>query len=57
MTFDELQCPFCKERDFDDIGLKAHLLRGWCDQFNDVDTLASSLPERRAAREDKQNGE
>jgi len=44
---DELQCPFCKERDFDEIGLKVHLLRGWCDQ---LDTLASSLPERQAAR-------
>ena len=26
-------CPFCGDDDFDLIGLKAHLLRGHCDQF------------------------
>jgi len=31
-----LTCPFCEETDFDDIGLKIHLLRGWCDVFNAV---------------------
>ena len=26
-------CPFCGEDDFDLIGLKAHLMRGWCEVF------------------------
>lgn len=32
-------CPFCGEADFDSIGLKAHLLRGYCDQFNATENL------------------
>jgi hypothetical protein len=27
-------CPFCKEGDFDLIGLKSHFMRGWCEVFN-----------------------
>jgi len=27
-------CPFCAEGGFDLVGLKGHLLRGWCDKFN-----------------------
>ena len=27
-------CPFCGEGDFDLVGLKMHLLRGWCDKLN-----------------------
>ena len=27
-------CPFCKETDFDLIGLKSHLLHGDCEIFN-----------------------
>lgn len=30
-------CPFCAEGDFDLVGLKGHLLRGWCDKFNETD--------------------
>ena len=33
----ELSCPFCEEDGFDEIGLKAHLLR-WCERFDDVIT-------------------
>lgn len=32
-------CPFCNEKDFDLIGLKAHLLRGWCSNFNDTSQI------------------
>lgn len=35
--YEIMQCPFCKETDFDDIGLKNHLLRGWCDAFEKVE--------------------
>jgi hypothetical protein len=26
-----IDCPFCGEHDFDLIGLKMHLQRGWCE--------------------------
>lgn len=32
-----LTCPFCGTNDFDAIGLKGHLLRGWCDEFEAVE--------------------
>lgn len=31
-----ISCPFCYEDDFDLIGLKIHLLNGWCDVFNET---------------------
>lgn len=31
-----LICPFCREEDFDGIGLKRHLLSGWCEKFDEV---------------------
>lgn len=33
MTIEEVVCPFCKEADFDLIGLEIHLERGWCEVF------------------------
>jgi len=30
----DIVCPFCKDSDFDFIGLKAHLERGGCDIFD-----------------------
>jgi len=36
---DALSCPFCLEGDFDPIGLKAHLLRGYCEKFNETQNL------------------
>lgn len=38
-SMDEVICPFCNEKDFDLIGLKAHLLRGWCSNFNDTSQI------------------
>lgn len=32
-------CPFCGETDFDLIGLKKHLLAGWCEVFNATEDL------------------
>lgn len=32
----ELVCPFCNEQDFDLIGLKIHLIKGYCDKFNEL---------------------
>jgi len=44
-----IQCPFCKENDFDFIGLKNHLLSGHCEDFNNV----MSIEEERVARRDE----
>lgn len=33
-----IACPFCGDTDFDLIGLKIHLVRGWCDKFNKLET-------------------
>lgn len=32
MDYEELTCPFCKENDFDAIGLKRHLLQ-YCEAY------------------------
>lgn len=39
-----VQCPFCKENDFDFIGLKQHFKRGWCHIYNE--TLSAEEDER-----------
>lgn len=36
MSEKTIYCPFCYEDDFDLIGLKIHLINGWCDVFNGV---------------------
>jgi hypothetical protein len=33
-------CPFCEDGNFDLIGLKRHLLNGWCEIFNMTDTVS-----------------
>lgn len=38
-NMNEVICPFCNEKDFDLIGLKAHLLRGWCSNFNNTSQI------------------
>jgi len=38
MTDEYLNCPFCKEGDFDLIGLKYHLEMGWCKEYEETDT-------------------
>lgn len=34
----DLTCPFCNDDNFDRIGLKLHLQRGWCDAFDETPT-------------------
>lgn len=34
---ENISCPFCKEDDFDLIGLKIHLESGWCEKYNSID--------------------
>lgn len=33
-----VRCPFCGDGDFDLIGLKLHIDRGWCQRFEDIET-------------------
>lgn len=33
-----ITCPFCGDADFDPLGLKLHLHRGWCGTFNKINT-------------------
>jgi hypothetical protein len=35
---EDLICPFCGETDFDEIGLKHHLIE-YCEKYNLVETL------------------
>jgi hypothetical protein len=42
-----MECPFCKEGDFDAIGLKHHLLSGYCEDFDGV----VSVEEEKVARQ------
>lgn len=42
---DDLTCPFCNDNDFDRIGLKLHIQRGWCDAFNETPTSDRPEPE------------
>jgi hypothetical protein len=41
-----LECPFCKDSDFDDIGLKLHLLRGHCEAFEAVPDWTPTFKEQ-----------
>lgn len=41
-----MTCPFCDEADFDPIGLKHHLVSGYCEMFNRV----VSIEEEKKAR-------
>ena len=33
----EMKCPFCGDDDFDDVGLKIHLIFGHCETFENLD--------------------
>lgn len=46
MNVSEMTCPFCGEGGFDGPGLKFHYIRGWCDEFNKIDTLTAPYRER-----------
>jgi len=37
-TTEYVICPFCKESDFDLIGLKTHLEHGDCEIYNNTET-------------------
>ena len=34
-----MKCPFCNDSDFDLIGLKHHILRGWCEVYNSTPNM------------------
>lgn len=37
-----ISCPFCKESDFDLVGLKSHLVNGDCEVFNNISNVRYS---------------
>jgi hypothetical protein len=39
MPTEYTQCPFCKEKDFDLIGLKHHFEKGHCEVYNETDFI------------------
>ena len=45
-----MECPFCHEDDFDEIGLKRHLLSGWCEVFNN--TISTEEERDQRSKED-----
>lgn len=45
---DGLACPWCKDINFDAVGLKLHIINGHCDEFNE---LSVSLPVTRQANQ------
>lgn len=44
----DMTCPFCGECGFDDVGLKMHLLVGWCEPFDEI-------PQPRSAEDTKES--
>ena len=46
---DNVVCPFCLEGGFDFVGLKMHLLLGWCDKFKETSIDVPNTRERRAS--------
>lgn len=48
---DLLACPWCKDTDFDEVGLKLHVNNGHCDAFNELNV---SLPQTRMAALDSE---
>lgn len=50
-----IQCPFCKETDFDLIGLKHHYESGYCEEFNKTLTIEEEREQRRYEQDKKQS--
>lgn len=51
ILYEEMTCPFCLEDDFDEVGLKKHLLKGHCEAFNAIPTKEGSSTTRSTVRE------
>ena len=34
-----ISCPFCGEKDFDKIGLKHHLINGYCEEYLNTQSI------------------
>ena len=43
-----VQCPWCGEDDFDLVGLKLHILQGWCDAYD-----ATTIEDQTEAEKEK----
>lgn len=52
----DITCQFCGETDFDAIGLKTHIARGWCETFEAIEAYDLFARLRAAAEGEKDNG-
>lgn len=34
-----IECPFCKNTEFDLIGLKHHFISGYCEEYNETEDV------------------
>lgn len=48
-------CPFCREGDFDVIGLRGHLVNNYCEVYNTTPTPMEQAMERRKKEKDEQH--
>lgn len=53
---DYLTCPFCKEGEFDLVGLKHHYESGYCNQYNDTMTIWEESELRRTEKASASTG-
>lgn len=48
MTY--INCPFCNEQDFDLVGLKTHLTKGYCETYENTLSFEEELERRKEER-------
>jgi hypothetical protein len=51
---EDVECPFCHDKGFDLIGLKAHLVNGYCGVFDSTKSLPSLFSSRAAVEEERE---
>lgn len=38
-TVDTMLCPFCKDDGFDLVGVRNHIIKGYCEVLNSIETI------------------
>lgn len=46
----DLNCPFCEQPGFDKIGLKYHFEMGYCDVYNETETVEEERERKKMER-------
>jgi len=47
-----IQCPFCRETEFDLIGLKGHFEKGYCEVYEKTEVWQMPIPQKRPTVKD-----